>query len=107
MAEREADVNPFSYTEETLEEIEGALSHERLQPYLDAVGETEKERSDSTSGIRRPARPATARYKGLRSCSATRSIANSAAGTGRPDIRIWTRASIEARWDGFSRRLRT
>ena len=38
MAEREADVNPFSYTEETLEEIAGALSPERLQPYLDAVG---------------------------------------------------------------------
>ena len=38
MAEREADVNPFSYTEETLEEIEGALSPERLQPYLDAFG---------------------------------------------------------------------
>lgn len=38
MADRGVDVNPFSYTEETLEEIEGALSHERLQPYLDAAG---------------------------------------------------------------------
>ena len=38
MADRGADVNPFSYTAETLEEIEGALSHERLHPYLDAVG---------------------------------------------------------------------
>ena len=38
MADRGADVNPFSYTAETLEEIEGALSHELLHPYLDAVG---------------------------------------------------------------------
>ncbi len=38
MAARGADVNPFSYTEETLEEIAGALSHERLHPYLDAAG---------------------------------------------------------------------
>ena len=38
MADRGAGVNPFSYTEETLTEIEAALSHERLQPYLDAAG---------------------------------------------------------------------
>lgn len=38
MANRGADVNPFSYTEETLEDIEGALSPERLHPYLDAAG---------------------------------------------------------------------
>ena len=38
MADRGVGVNPFSYTEETLTEIEAALSHERLQPYLDAAG---------------------------------------------------------------------
>ena len=38
MADRGADVNPFSYTEETLEEIARALSHERLHPYLDTAG---------------------------------------------------------------------
>ena len=39
MADRGVGVNPFSYTEETLTEIEAALSHERLQPYLNATGE--------------------------------------------------------------------
>lgn len=38
MADRVVDVNPFSYTAETLEEIEGALSPERLHPYLNAAG---------------------------------------------------------------------
>ena len=38
MADRMVGVNPFSYTEETLTEIEAALSPERLQPYLDAAG---------------------------------------------------------------------
>ena len=71
----------FPIRMETLEEIEGALSHERLQPYLDAVG-----------GIPRKSAPAlpleygsqrgtsTARYKGLRSCSATRSIGGQLSG---------------------------
>ena len=38
MADRGVSVNPFSYTEETLTEIETALSHERLQPYLNTAG---------------------------------------------------------------------
>lgn len=38
MADRGAGVNPFSYTEDTLEEIEAALSPERLQPYLNTAG---------------------------------------------------------------------
>ena len=37
MADRVVGVNPFFYTEETLTEIETALSHERLRPYLDAA----------------------------------------------------------------------
>lgn len=38
MADRRIGVNPFSYTKRTLTEIEAALSHDRLQPYLDAAG---------------------------------------------------------------------
>ena len=38
MADRRIGVNPFSYTERTLTEIEAALSHDRLRPYLDAAG---------------------------------------------------------------------
>ena len=36
MTDRGAGVNPFTYTEETLTEIEAALSYERIQPYLTA-----------------------------------------------------------------------
>ncbi len=38
MVDREPGVKPFSYTDETLDELETALSHERLSTYLDAAG---------------------------------------------------------------------
>ena len=38
MVNREPDVKTFSYTDETLDELETALSHERLSTYLDAAG---------------------------------------------------------------------
>lgn len=38
MVDREPGVKTFSYTDETLDELETALSHERLSTYLDAAG---------------------------------------------------------------------
>ena len=38
MVDREPGVKTFSYTDEALDELETALSHERLSTYLDAAG---------------------------------------------------------------------
>jgi len=38
MVDRDLRVKTFSYTDEALDELEAALSHERLSTYLDAAG---------------------------------------------------------------------